>query len=454
MDVFFVFFLTLLFLFILGYLRKLPIFVDLILGALFFGLLAGAGLDSTLLWVASGMGSMFAGFAIAILSGIVIVRLLSDQGLLDVMVRGIHAKVKNTRASSGILSFILSVPITCPVVTYAMLSPVLKRLDPEKVRANMLLYVAATCAIISYIVIFPTPFTQPLASAFAPDSSWGGFNLVTIPIALILLFLVIAVAGFWSRSSAGKSGQEADATGPSAAPVSGGTSGEPGGSAGEPVIPLSRHLNAWAPFIAMAVSIPAGLFILGLSHVAILQFIMLAGLLVALLLCPQDIRMNSFSSGLKTAGPVIFDICAAGAIGTVVVKSGLAKSALAALVPVLPDILIPFIIAVILATIQGSRVTTAVVTAQVIGATALINEINPLPLILMVAAGSCIVCHVTDPFFHFVRNTTGDDTRTVIRNYTLPLACVGVVLFIVALALAVFVFPYHENAALAMMTGA
>jgi hypothetical protein len=40
---FFVFFLTLLFFFIPGYLRKLPVFVDLILGVIFFGLLAGAG---------------------------------------------------------------------------------------------------------------------------------------------------------------------------------------------------------------------------------------------------------------------------------------------------------------------------------------------------------------------------------------------------------------------------
>ncbi len=88
-----------------------------------------------------------------------------------------------------------------------------------------------------------------------------------------------------------------------------------------------------------------------------------------------------------------------------------------------------------------------------IGATALIHEINPLVLILMVAAGSCIVCHITDPFFQFVRNTTGDDTKTVFLNYTVPLACVGIALFAVALALAVFVFPNNQNATFFMMTG-
>jgi GntP family gluconate:H+ symporter len=447
MDAFLVFFLTLLFLFILGYLRILPLFVVLLLGAIFFGLLAGAGLDSTLQWVAIGMGSIFSAFAIAILSGIVIVRLLSDQGLLDVMVAGIHAKVKNTRASSGIISFILSVPITCPVVTYAMLAPVLKRLEAEKVRAAVLLYVASTCGIVSYILIFPTPFTQPLVSGFAPTLFGGVFDLVTIPVALCILALVIVLSFWWHP--AGRSRQE------ETIPLAGATFPAPGegGSEGDRPIPLSLNLKAWAPFIAIVVAIPVGHFILGLSHTAILQFIMLIGLLVALLLTPQKIRMSSFSSGMKTAGLVIFDICAAGAIGTVVVKSGLATSALITLIPVLPDILIPFIIAAVLATAQGSRVVTAVVTAQVIGATSLINEINPLPLILMVAAGSCIVCHITDPFFHLVRTTTGDDTRTVLRNYTLPLVCIGVVLCIVALALVVLVFPYHEDAALAMMTG-
>ncbi|MDD4484496.1 MAG: GntP family permease, partial [Methanoregula sp.] len=119
--------------------------------------------------------------------------------------------------------------------------------------------------------------------------------------------------------------------------------------------------------------------------------------------------------------------------------------------PVLPDIMIPFIIAVILATAQGSRIVTAVVSAQVLGATALVQEINPLPMILMVVAGTCLFCHVTDPFFHLVKKTTGDDTRTVLRNYTVPLACIGLALYIVALFLVATVFPYHEDAALSLM---
>jgi len=433
MEAFLVFFLTLLFLFILGYTRKLPLFVTLLLGGIFFGLLAGAGPDATLQWLASGLGTMFGAFAIAILSGIVIVRLLSDQGLIAVMAAGIQAKIKNARASSGILSFILAVPITCPVVTYAMLSPALKKIEPDPDRSKVMLYVAAVCGIVSYILIFPTPVTQPLVAAFAPQTFGGSFDLVTIPLALCLLCVVIAAAGRWIPDH--RTGAE-----PPAACTPGQTS-----------VPLSPHLRAWAPFIAIVAAIPVGHFVLGLSHAAILQFIMLTGLLVALVLAPPKIRFEGFTGGITTAGMVVFDICAAGAIGTVMVKSGLAKSALATLIPVLPDIMIPFIIAVILATAQGSRIVTAVVSAQVLGATALVQEINPLPMILMVVAGTCLFCHVTDPFFHLVKKTTGDDTRTVLRNYTVPLACIGLALYIVALFLVATVFPYHEDAALSLM---
>jgi len=445
MDAFLVLILTLAFLFLLGYTRRLPLFVVLLLGAVFFGLLAGAGPDSTLLWMATGMGSMFTGFAIAILSGIVIVQLLADQGLLDVLVGGIRAKFRHTRAGAGLAAFVLAVPVTCPVVTCAILSPVLKHLDPERARANLLVYVAAACAIVSYIVILPTPFTQPLAAAFSPALSPGAVDLVTIPVALFLLVLVVVVSGRWPRLSARRGGSETTAAAQKTT--------VPDGSAGGPAIPWSLHLRAWAPFIAILAALAAALLLLGLSHVAILQFITLTGLIVALLLAPRETRMRSFAAGIATAAPVILDVCAAGAIGTVVVKSGFAQSAFAAAGPVLPAILLPFVVAAALAVAQGSRVTTAVVTAQVIGATEIVNAVNPLVILLMVAAGSCMVCHVTDPFFHFVRHITGDDTRTVLKNYTLPLACIGMALFITALVLAVFVMP-PAGAGAALAAGA
>jgi len=68
------------------------------------------------------------------------------------------------------------------------------------------------------------------------------------------------------------------------------------------------------------------------------------------------------------------------------------------------------------------------------------GAIHPLPLILLISAGSCIVSYVTDPYFWLVQRTTGDDLRTVVRNYTLPVALVGIFLFTCALCLEYLVF--------------
>ena len=107
----------------------------------------------------------------------------------------------------------------------------------------------------------------------------------------------------------------------------------------------------------------------------------------------------------------------------------------------IPLILVPFILAALIETAQGSRVVTAVITAEVLaGSAAIVGAIHPLPLILLISAGSCIVSYVTDPFFWLVQRTTGDDIKTVVKNYTLPIALAGIGIFIVALALEYLVF--------------
>jgi GntP family gluconate:H+ symporter len=47
---------------------------------------------------------------------------------------------------------------------------------------------------------------------------------------------------------------------------------------------------------------------------------------------------------------------------------------------------------------------------------------------------------VTDPFFWLVQRTTGDDIRTVVKNYTVPIALAGIGIFIVAVFLEFLVF--------------
>ena len=454
MDAVSVLIITLVFITVLAFSRKVPIFLTLFSGAVLMGLLAGAGYEQVINWTIKGIGSTFTGFAVVILSGIVIVRLLYDQGLLDIIISGLSFGTKDRGINAGILGYILAIPTTCCMTTYMMLAPAMKKEGDINPKSNRPLYLLAVGSIISYVLIFPTPVTMPILTSLAPDYSIFNLDAITIPISLGVLVIIMLLFRFLYRSTK-ETGEEKD--GDKGANKVGYTGGDINGENAESAEPIRTEktaanlkLRAWAPFIVMIVTMLAGFFIFHLSHVIIMQTIMLAGLITALALAPADIRMKSFSEGAKFAGLILFDLCAAGAIGRVIRESGLASGITDSMIPILPDILIPFIVTAIFAIAQGSRVTTAVIASEIIAASGLAATIHPIPMILMIAAGTCFVVFFTDPYFWLVQKTTGDDIKTVLKNYTLPLAVAAVIIFVVALLLTAFFFPYVEDAALLM----
>ena len=442
MDALIILALTLILITALAFSRKVPVFITLVMSALFFGFLAGFDMDTVIKWTIDGMGRVFSSFAIIILSGIVIVRLLSDQNLLPAMMHGINRRIKKPCLSAGILGYILSVPTTCCITTYMMLAPALKETgnglrnsveDSSNIsntkRSNTLLYTAAVGSIISYVFIFPTPVTIPLFAAFAPEFPAFSFDLLAVPISLISLLVVIWF--FCRRYIPEKDADNAENN----------MNKKIRDETNDEEVPVKTQVKAWAPFLTFLLTIPTGLFLLNLSHISLMQFIMLVSMITALILAPDEIRKRSFSDGAKLAGLILFDFCAAGAIGSVISESGLADSAFESMLPVMPAIVIPFLTAAMLATAQGSRVVTAVISAEIIGKSSLVEMIHPVPLIMMIIAGTCCISYLTDPYFWLVQKTTGDDVRTVLKNYTLPLACYGTFIFVAALVLWVFVFP-------------
>jgi GntP family gluconate:H+ symporter len=404
-------------------------FFTLIGGSVLFGLLAGLTLDETLLGIVAGIGKVFSAFGIIILCGAVIAKLLQEQHQTEEIVADIRRRIKNPPVISGLSGYILAVPITCCITAYIMLNPILDCLEKDPGKRTILLYLAAVGSIISYALVYPTPVVIPLFDAFSQGMSPLFYNAVSIPLSLAALGGIVLFFRWWSPAdmTAGRVQAPAGTSGsPSGIPVTG-----PGGSV---------HWRAWAPFIAILVSVPAALFIFGLSQVSMINFIMLVGAVTALALAPQPARLQGMSQGARHGGMIIFDICGAGALGFVIVRSGFAQAALGQLTLFIPVIIIPFLLAALIETAQGSRVVTAVISAEVLVGSAMVSAIHPVPLILLIGAGSCIVSYVTDPYFWLVQRTTGDDVRTVVRNYTIPVALVGVFLFTCALFLEYFVF--------------
>ena len=401
-------------------------FFTLIGGSILFGLLAGLTLDATLSGIIAGVGKVFSAFGIIILCGAVIAKLLQEQHQIEEIVADIRQRVRNPPVIAGVSGYLLAVPITCCITAYIMLNPILDTLEKDPKKRNVLLYLAAVGSIISYALVYPTPVVIPLFDAFSAGMSPLVFDAITIPLSLAALagILIFFRWGCDDSMNANKTILPA-------------TSGE------HPVQAASGgavHWRAWAPFIAIVISVPVSLFILHLSQMSMINFIMLVGAVTALILAPQTARSSGLSQGAKHAGIIIFDICGAGALGFVIVKSGFAQAALGQLTLFIPIICVPFLLAALIETAQGSRVVTAVITAEVLAGSTVVGAIHPVPLILLISAGSCVISYVTDPFFWLVQRTTGDDVGAVVRNYTLPVALVGIFLFIVAMVLEYFVF--------------
>lgn len=401
-------------------------FFTLIGGAILFGLLAGMTPDATMLGIVEGVGRVFSAFGIIILCGAIIAKLMEEQKQTEEIVSDIRRVVRHPPLISGFSGYLLSVPVTCCVTSYIMLIPIIDCIGKDRTGRNVLLYLAAVGGVISYALIYPTPVVIPLFGAFSLGISPLAFDAVSIPLSLAVLGAVLLYFRYFSLPAA--TPWESPAFLPSG-------TGECGTDRQQGI-----HWKAWAPFIVILLAIPVSLFMLNLSHVSMINVIMLAGTLTAIALAPAAARTAGLSRGAKHGGFIIFDICGAGALGFVIVQSGFASTALNQLTLVIPVILVPFFLAALIETAQGSRVVTAVIVAEVLAKSPVISTIHPIPLILLISAGACIVSYVTDPFFWLVQRTTGDDIRTVVRNYTLPIAFAGILILIVAVLLQYLVF--------------
>ncbi len=409
--------LTLLLISFLGIRFRIPPIFNLIGGALFLGILIGMPADELISVITSGLGRVFALFALIILSGAIIAATLQEQGYIERIVEDIRHYSGNPFTLSGLSGYLLALPVACSVTAFVILTPVVKGLGSGEYQRKMLLFCGAVGSLISFGLVYPAPAVIPLVQSLAPDLSPVWYDALAIPLSLVLLAGVVVVYRKWflRRKGPGDASDNRDE------------------SARSDPSRAERSFRSYAPFIAILLAIPVGLA-LGLSHGALIQVIMLAGAVTALAMAAPGARAGGLQRGTKHAGIIIFDICGAGALAGVILASGFSETALGQIAGIVPVLLLPFVLASLIQTAQGSRVVTAVVSAGILAGSPVAAAINPVALVLMVAAGCFLFSFVTDPYFWIISRATGEDLSGMIRHYTLPLALCGIALYLVALS--------------------
>lgn len=163
---------------------------------------------------------------------------------------------------------------------------------------------------------------------------------------------------------------------------------------------------------------------------------LLIGALIALWLFRQK-SQEPFSvvidDAIAKAGPILIITAAGGMFGAVIRETGVGGALGTLLGSASISLLVPFILAALLKTAQGSStvaaLTTAGIVAPIMGNLGLDSEMGKVLAVLALGAGSTVVSHANDSYFWVVTKFSNIEVNQSLRVFTTSTLVMGVVMF-------------------------
>ncbi len=418
---------------------KLHPFFALIIVAYVIGLSGGLSIEQTLSALTTGFGDTLGSIGIIIAAGAVIGSLLKGSGGTYVIANVIVDLVGKARSAiaMSITGAIVSIPVYCDSA-YIILSSLNKTLA-NKTNSSLSLYAVALSMGLYTTHVFVPPTPGPIAGAETLDADVSTVIIfgiiVTIPV-LIVTYLFAKYQG--SRIYIDPENFELVS--------SGNNEGLTNYAPQEDAVNLPTPLMAFLPIIA-----PIGL--IALQSVAQLEtkpfgveifatIVNFAGepntaLLIGVLLALMtylSVRFGNYDKfikdGLKSAGTIILITGAGGALGSILRAMEIGGYLGNSLAHWNMGILLPFIIAAIIKTAQGSStvaiITTASIVAPLLTKLGLVEGFKPALVTLAIGAGAMTVSHVNDSYFWIVSEFSGMDVTQAYKLQTLGSAIAGI----------------------------
>lgn len=337
----------------------------------------------------------------------------------------------------AITGFITGLPIFCDS-GFIVLSGINNSLTSKSNTNKVFMATALACALYSVHCLIP-PHPGATAAAGIIGANIGNLVLVGM-----LVALPAAAAGYlWARWMT--------RTSKPAESVSGNenvndirTLPSPGKSILPVLIPLvlitGRSLSDFifgsnAPAIAK--------FITFLGDPLIALFIGMALAFMLLTDFSRKIVNDMLSAAIEKAGPIIIITAAGGIFGAIIKATGTGEQAGAFLSQTRLGLLIPFLLAFILKTAQGSSTVAIITTASIIGpmlqSLGFEAESGKLLAMLAMGAGSMMVSHANDSYFWVITNFSGIQANDTLKVYSTSTIIMGVTSFLVVLILSVII---------------
>jgi gluconate:H+ symporter, GntP family len=408
---------------------KLKAFIALFLVSLFlaFTTLPANIIVST---IKEGFGNTMASIGFLIILGAIIGITLDKTGGTISIAKYILSKTGENRSATalGITGFITGLPIFCDS-GFIILSGLAKSFSSKsKIAMPFMATVLATSLYSVHCLIPPHPGALAAAGMIKVNIGY-----------LILIGIVFAIPGalaafFWSRRmTEGKDYPPAK------------------------VVEIDTHLTqnnlpsallSFLPIVVplLLITIKSLLNLVDIGGQTLISkifffpgepiFALSIGVVLALFLIKDKTieSMNSvFGEAIEKAGPILIVTAAGGMFGMVIKATGTGEAIGKLLAGTNIGIMVPFLIAVIMKTAQGSStvaiITTASFVAPMLSLLGLDSEWGRLLSMLSMGAGSMIVSHANDSYFWVISNFSDVDPATTLKVYSSSTIVMGIVVF-------------------------
>jgi len=394
-------------------------FFSLLFAALAMGLLSGLDTATVVAKLTEGFGSTLKSIGIVIACGAIIGTFLERSGGAQTMAQFILKIVGEKRAplAMSITGLIVSIPVFCDS-GFVILSTLNKAISRKTgISLSILAVALATGLYTTHVFVPPTP--GPLAAAATLGADIGLIILlgliVSIPTAGAGLLWALV---FSKRFKVFPEELPDTKEGPQSTP----------GVFNSftplliPIVLIALKSVAEFPTAPMG----SGGLVEVVTFIGHPVIALLIGVLLAFNLKKQSTEGSGFnwvSAGLSSAGAIILITGAGGAFGNILRATGIGDTLGSLLSQWNIGIFLPFLIAAVIKTAQGSStvaiITTAAIISPLLDPLGLSTPMAMALVVLAIGAGSMTVSHLNDSYFWVVAQFSDLDTASALRCHTI-----------------------------------
>ncbi|WP_242156153.1 GntP family permease [Aestuariivivens sediminis] len=405
-------------------------FLSLLLAAIVMGFVGGLNEEEIITSITSGFGKTLGSIGIIIAFGSIIGAYLEKSGSAKTMAHWVLKTIGKSRSilAMNITGFIVSIPVYCDS-GFIILSSLNKAISKHTKIPVIVLGVSLAAGLYTaHVFVPPTP--GPLAATAALNANLG----LVILLGLIVAFPVSLVGYFWAKYV-----QKHFIDIPDDADKNNTLSNSKTENSSHTI---PAFLPILIPIILIALKslseLPAQPFGEGMVS-KLVNFLgnplmaLLIGVFLSFKLKPKVKEATHYhwvTSGLKEAGIIILITGAGGAFGAVLQATAIGDIIGNTFSDFNLGLFLPFLIAAVLKTSQGSStvsiITTAAIMAPILESFGLNSSLGRALTVLAIGAGSMTVSHLNDSFFWVVAQFSGMDTSTALKTQTISTLFLGV----------------------------